>query len=350
MVPGRPPPPAGSVTEFFRAAVDRHPERVAVAAGSELLTYGELDGRSSAFAHVLRARGVGPDVPVGIHLPPSPDLAVALLGVLVAGGAYVPLEPSLPLDRLRFMAADSGMRTVVARRGDRQAAALGVPHLALDEARAAGAAARTPMLAALGFDVSLQEALATWCAGGTLVQGDPVVRRDAAALAAFLREARAERLFTTPVSLQLLAEHAAEHAGGEATGIREVMVAGEALHVTPEIAALVARDGIELCNQYGPTETHVVTEHRLPRGGAEPGSEPPIGRPIAGVRLEVLDRDLRPVASGAAGELCVGGACLARGYLGRQVITVERFVPSPSGPPGARLYRTGDLIERRGLA
>ena len=136
---------------------------------------------------------------------------------------------------------------------------------------------------------------------------------------------------------------------GNALVLREVITAGEQLVATPQIAALL--DGIPGCrlrNHYGPTETHVATAHSLPERSAEWGLLPPIGRPVPNVRVYVLDRSLRPVPIGVGGELYIGGAQVARGYLGRPRLTAERFVPSPFGPePGARIYATGDRARWR---
>jgi hypothetical protein len=136
---------------------------------------------------------------------------------------------------------------------------------------------------------------------------------------------------------------------GDALVLREVITAGEQLVATPQIAALL--DGIPGCrlrNHYGPTETHVATAHSLAERSAEWGLLPPIGRPVPNMRVYVLDRSLRPVAIGVGGELYIGGAQVARGYLGRPRLTAERFIPSPFGPePGARIYATGDRARWR---
>ncbi|HEY0016868.1 MAG TPA: non-ribosomal peptide synthetase [Longimicrobium sp.] len=132
--------------------------------------------------------------------------------------------------------------------------------------------------------------------------------------------------------------------------LREVITAGEQLVATPQIAALIeGTPGCRLHNHYGPTETHVATAHALSARSAEWGLLPPIGRPVPNMRVYVLDRTLRPVPIGVAGELYIGGAQVARGYLGRPRLTAERFIPSPFGPePGARIYATGDRARWRG--
>ena len=136
---------------------------------------------------------------------------------------------------------------------------------------------------------------------------------------------------------------------GQPLVLREVITAGEQLVATPQIAALI--DGLpggRLRNHYGPTETHVATAHDLPASSSDWSLLPPIGRPVPNMRVYVLDRALRPVPIGVAGDLYIGGVQVARGYLGRPALTAERFVPSPFGPePGARLYSPGDRARWR---
>ncbi len=135
---------------------------------------------------------------------------------------------------------------------------------------------------------------------------------------------------------------------GQGLALRDVVTAGEQLVSTPQIAALMERAGARLRNHYGPTETHVATAHDLPAHPADWSLLPPIGRPVPNVRVYVLDRTLRPVPIGVAGDLYIGGVQVARGYLGRPALTAARFVPSPFGPePGARLYAPGDRARWR---
>jgi len=187
----------------------------------------------------------------------------------------------------------------------------------------------------------------TWASGGTLVLVSEEVRRDPAALLALLIEERIERLFQPFVALQQLAE-AAVSRGRVPVSLRDLITAGEQLQVTAAVAELFRRlPKARLWNQYGPTETHVATALLLAGAPEDPArwpALPPIGRPIAGHRVRLLDRDLLPVPAGVAAELAIGGAGLARGYLGRPDLTAERFIPDPcADEPGERLYRTGDL-------
>jgi amino acid adenylation domain-containing protein len=238
---------------------------------------------------------------------------------------------------------------------------------------AAGEGARVLQFAALSFDVAFQEIFTTLCTGGTLVLLDEWVRRDARALSALLRERRIERLFVPPLMLQALAEQVAtERVGAGRSGaagttagaaalpdLRDVITAGEQLRITPPIAALFrALPGCRLHNHYGPTETHVVTALTLTGDPDRWPALPPIGTPIANTQIYVLDPRRQPVPVGVVGELWIGGAGVARGYLHRPELTAERFVADPfapdaasvdgtNGQPPARLYRTGDLARWR---
>ncbi|MFL6234427.1 MAG: amino acid adenylation domain-containing protein, partial [Thermoanaerobaculia bacterium] len=194
----------------------------------------------------------------------------------------------------------------------------------------------------LGFDVSFEELFSTWGSGGTLVLMPEEARRDPQALLSFLIEKGIERVFQPFVALQQLAEAARER-GRIPESLRELVTAGEQLRITPAVAAL-CRGGVRLFNEYGPTETHVTTAHLLEGDPGDWPALPPIGRPLANHRALLLDRAREPVPVGVPGELCVGGAGVARGYFQRPDLTAERFIPDPTGlEPGGRLYRTGDL-------
>ncbi|HYW05467.1 MAG TPA: AMP-binding protein, partial [Longimicrobium sp.] len=207
------------------------------------------------------------------------------------------------------------------------------------------AAARTLQLASLSFDVSFQEMFATWWAGGTLVLVDEWTRRDPDALVAHMRAERVERCFLPFAALQALAGADDPHL----PDLRDVVTAGEALRITPQLRAFFhANPRARLENQYGPTETHVVAAHALEGSADRWEALPPVGRPVAGTRLYVLDSTLRTAPAGAPGELYAAGESPARGYLGRPALTAERFLPDPhAAEPGARMYRTGDRARWR---
>jgi amino acid adenylation domain-containing protein len=207
---------------------------------------------------------------------------------------------------------------------------------------------RTLQFASICFDVSFQEMFSTWLSGGTLILIPDEVRRDSARLCRFLGEHQIERLFLPYIPLRELAE-VADGAGSLPGSLREVITAGEQLRITAGLTSWFRQlGGCTLQNQYGPSESHVVTAFRLEGPPGDWPVLPPIGRPIANARIYVLDAELRPVPIGIPGELHIGGTGLGRGYLGRPDLTAETFIPDPfGGEPGARLYKTGDLARFR---
>jgi amino acid adenylation domain-containing protein len=213
---------------------------------------------------------------------------------------------------------------------------------------ACGPGTKTLQLTSLSFDVAFQELFATWCGGGTLVMIGEAARQDLVGLPRLLAERGVERLFLPFVALHNLAE-VCRAEGQFPVDLREVITAGERLEVTPAIVRLFTRlPAATLDNQYGPSESHVVTAFKLEGPPEKWPALPPIGRPIANTAMYILDRHLNAVPVGVPGELFIGGVALARGYLDRPELTAERFSASPSGgdqPGGAagRLYRTGDL-------
>jgi acyl-coenzyme A synthetase/AMP-(fatty) acid ligase len=202
---------------------------------------------------------------------------------------------------------------------------------------------RTLQFTPLTFDVSFQEIFATLCSGGSLVLIGNDTRRDPSELWKVLYEREVERLFLPFIALQELAE-AACAAEWESTSLREVITAGEQLKVTPALQRFFDRLSIAILeNQYGPTECHVVTAHRLQAEPKKWPLLPPIGKPIANDQVYVLDENNTPLPIGVPGGLYLAGAGLARGYLNRPDLTAERFVPNPfSMRGGERMYRTGD--------
>jgi amino acid adenylation domain-containing protein len=214
-----------------------------------------------------------------------------------------------------------------------------------------GGPQRTLQFAALGFDVSFQEIFSTLCAGGALVLIDEGKRLNPTEMARHVIEKRIERLFVPFVGLQMLAEGVAQMEAGLKEGerlhcaLQHIIVAGEQLRIDERIRTLFNR--LELCrldNQYGPTETHLACAFRLPIESELWPVLPPIGRPIANTQVYILDKHWQPVPVGVVGELFIGGAGVARGYLDRPELTEERFLKNSfTEEKGARIYRTGDL-------
>lgn len=377
--------------QAFEQARSRWPDRIAVEHGDRRLSYEALGERSDALAAALAERGFVRE-PVGICLERSPEAAVAVLGVLKAGAHCVTLDPSYPAERLEYMLEDSGTKLVLteealaARLGLAEHAAVwygdralepGVPGVEVDlqdlsyviytsgstgRPKGVGLPHRTlanmlqwqrewstdvdrpPVLqfAPLSFDVSFQEITAAWGAGGTLVLVDEIERRDPDRLMDVIDRHRVRRIILPFVALQQMAEHSRTR-GRRCPTLTEVVSTGEQLFITPAIRRFFTEHpGVVLENHYGPSETHLATALRFGGDPSEWPDRPGIGRPVTGVTARVLDESLRPVPDGAIGQLCLGGAGVARGYLGRPGLTAEKFVADPFGAAADRMYLTGD--------
>jgi amino acid adenylation domain-containing protein len=390
----------------FAARARQTPEAPAVACGDVTLTCGELLRRANQLARRLRRHGVGPESRVGLCMERSVDQVVGILGVLAAGAAYVPLDPASPRERLAFMAEDADIRLVVTA-GDSAARLPELPEtltrIDLDAERerlaslpagdltswadasslayviyTSGSTGRPKgtlithanvtrlfdatapwfgfgerdvwtLFHSYAFDFSVWEIWGALLYGGRLVVVPWEVSRSPELFLDLLARERVTVLNQTPSAFAQLAQAEAGRAAASAdlTDLRLVIFGGEALDPA-SLAPWFVRHGDarpRLVNMYGITETTVhVTWRPLSAADARGGHRSAIGVPIADLSLAVLDRNLLPAPIGVPGELVVGGAGLARGYLGRPELTAERFVPDPSGArPGARLYRSGDL-------
>ncbi|MFC3715268.1 amino acid adenylation domain-containing protein [Luteimonas soli] len=386
---------------LIEAQVARTPDAIAVAAEDRSLTFAELNAAANRLAHHLRSLGVRPDDRVGICIERGWRMVVGLLAILKSGGAYVPMDPSYPPDRLAHMLDDSAPKVLLTERklrpllGELQATcalldlddpapawearpdsnpdpdevgltashlaymiytsgSTGLPKGAMNEHRGivnrllwmqdeyridAGDAVlqKTPF----SFDVSVWEFFWPLLTGARLVMARPEGHKDPAYLAALVREQRITTMHFVPSMLHAFLEE--RSAVGCASILRRVMCSGEALPASAVARFHELLPGVELHNLYGPTEAAVdVTAWRC-----EPGADRisvPIGRPVANTRMYVLDAHREPVPRGVTGELYIGGVQVGRGYLNRDELTAERFLPDPfSDEAGARMYRTGDL-------
>jgi len=392
-------PDAATAHRLIQQQAERTPGAVALAHAGRRVSYAELEARSNRLAHHLVGLGVGPEVRVGLCLGRSPELVVGLLGILKAGGAYVPIDPSYPRARIAFMLEDARVPVLVSDgsllgdlppvgapivlvepesdwdvpgAGGPPEVTVGPENLAYviytsgSTGRPKGAmvthrglsnylvwavkaykvaeGAGSPVHSSISFDLTVTSLFTPLIAGrrvDLLEEGLGVEQ-----LAEALRTGTDYSLVKiTPAHLQLLGQQLDPATVAGRT--RAFVIGGEAL--TAEHLAFWREHAPEtlLINEYGPTETVVGCCVHVAAGEAGAGSSIPIGRPIAGTQMYVLDGRMRPVPVGVTGELYIGGAGVARGYLNRPGLTAERFVPDPFGKAaGARLYRTGDLARR----
>ena len=394
--------------QLFEAQARTTPDAIAVAHASNgayrRLTYDQLNADANRLARFLVAGGIQPGDKVGVCMERGISQITAVLAIVKAGAAYVPLDPAYPRERLNYILDDTDAQVVLSTTDTRTSlagsdrfvmvdriaselaglspddldtelspdAALYVlhtsgstgrpkgvvmPHRSIVnlvewQARASGpeTGAVTCQFASLSFDVASQEIFSTVTSGGRLELIDDSVRREGPLLLAFLAAQGVSRLFLPPVALDELA-NAAGRKHVPLPALREVIVAGDKLDVTDTVRAwFEGLPGVRLVNQYGPTETHVVTAHILDGPAAEWPAHPPIGRPIGNAELYVLDENLEPVPPMVTGELYVAGVSVALGYLNAPDQTKERFIGHPFAA-GEVLYRTGDLCryDRKGV-
>jgi amino acid adenylation domain-containing protein/non-ribosomal peptide synthase protein (TIGR01720 family) len=378
------------VHEFFAAWAERQPDAVALVCDGAALSYAELDRRSNRMARHLNGLGVGPEVRVGVLAERSFDMMVVVLGIWKAGGSYLPLDTKLPTERLGFLLADSAPRVLVSRPGRVETLAVRperalvvsptepaidgqdgtrvtnwidpahpayviytsgstgrpkgvtVPHRGLANLAAAlpgsfvaGDRSRVLQFASPAFDGSVWETAMGLSTGATLCLAPAEDLMPGPDLLATLRELEITHVALPPSALAVLPR-------AELPALGALVVSGEAC---PSDLATAWGAERRFINGYGPTEASVCAS----LAWIAPGTgKLPIGRPLKGTYLHILDGGLRQVPVGVAGELWLGGPGLARGYLGRPELSAERFVPDPyAAEPGARLYRTGDLARFR---
>ena len=364
-------PDAATIPALFSRQAAMAPDATALICEQQQITYGELAARAGTLARRLRELGAGPGSTIAVGAPRSPELVVALLGVLQAGAAYLPLDPSYPAGRRRFMLADSGARLCVTgdEAGPRHDPEVGpvaaagaedlayviytsgstgrpkgvaIPHralanlvLAMRDLLRLTADDRLLAVTTPSFDISALELFVPLVAGATVVLLPEGLAIDGKAVAERLDRHHVSVMQATPAMWRILID------SGWRGRLTTALCGGEALDAG--LANRLARRADHVWNVYGPTETTVWSTYAPVAAGAPVT----IGRPIANTRLHVLDADLEPAPVGIAGELYIGGAGLARGYVGRSALTAQRFVPDPFATNGERLYRTGDLVRRR---
>ncbi|MDX3658022.1 amino acid adenylation domain-containing protein [Streptomyces sp. ID05-26A] len=362
------PVPDTTLVELFSHQVSRTPDATAVVFEGSSLTYAELDAQVSELAGRLAAQGVRPGSIVGVRLDRSLELIVALHAIQRAGAAYLPLDPSYPADRLSMMIEDAqpvvvlepglldGPAAEVTRPAPGDAAyviytsgstgrpkGVVVSHRAIvnrllwmQDEYGLTAEDRVLQKTPSSFDVSVWEFFWPLLTGATLVVARPDGHKDPAYLADLIDRSGVTTVHFVPSMLRAFVE-----SGARPTSLKRVICSGEALpsdlgHALPHVH-----------NLYGPTEAAVDVTYWNAAEGVGDGTVP-IGRPVWNTQVHVLDRFLRPVGPGVAGELYLGGVQLAEGYLNRPGLTASRFVANPFGT--GRLYRTGDVVRWNGAA
>jgi amino acid adenylation domain-containing protein len=380
------------IPHLFEQQAQITPGAVAVTYGNRQLMYSELNQQANNLAAQILKQSPQSTI-VGVSTLRSVDTIVSVLAILKAGKAYLPLDADYPKDRLEQIITDSGIDTCLITESQKSffellpvgiilsdktypesaspslihkpdgayvlytSGSTGTPkgvvmgHAALvnlllwqKEKSIAQTGTNTLQFAPLTFDVSFQEIFATLSTGGTLVLIDEELRIDPVKLLDYIEHQSINRIFLPFVVLQYLTEAAIANKHIPAC-LQEVMTAGEQLKVTPQVTAFFkALPGAVLYNQYGPTETHVVTELKLSGDAALWLALPSIGVPISQTDIIILDESLKAVAYGESGELCVAGISLANGYLNKPELTAEKFTFfQESENKATRIYRTGDL-------
>ncbi|WP_010494699.1 non-ribosomal peptide synthetase [Paenibacillus elgii] len=392
---------AGTICERFEQQAARTPERTALVFGERTVSYGELNRQANRLAHRLQTLGIGPDTPVGVCLDRSPELVAGLLAVLKAGGAYVPLDPALPPERLGYMMERAGVKALVTKLAWAEGLAV-QPNLAvvcLDDGMAgleaeprhnpdskAGAghlmyviftsgSTGTPkgasvyrsgfenllqwytcefgmteedrvlMISSPSFDLTQKNIFAPLVTGGQLVLL-PSGPYDAAEVVSLIERHGITLLNGTPSAFYPLLDVTASTGYGPLATLRHVFLGGEPI-AADRLTAWTASEACraEVVNTYGPTEcTDVTVYGRLANMPSLVGKPVPIGRPVAGTRVYILNRELGLQPMGLPGELCIAGVQVGGGYVGDAELTADKFVANPYGDELAPvLYRTGDL-------
>ncbi|MEY2489308.1 MAG: hypothetical protein QOC70_1250 [Verrucomicrobiota bacterium] len=388
--PGRPARSFEQLVPRMIAAQARlNPDRIALAMGSEELTYAELELRASQLANYLRSLGAGPEVLVGLCVERSPQFVVAALAIMQCGAAYLPMDSAHPAERLRFIVKDAAIRLLVTQGNfadrfadlDARIVALDAEKSAIDQQPAhlpevrpgidslayviytsgstgrpkgveithrnlsnlvfwhvsafdLDSSTRATFQSGVGFDAAVWEIWPSLAVGSALYLPDGLTRLSAESLRDWLVCHQITISFVpTAMAEQLIA--LPWPAGG---ALRFLLTGADTLHRYPPAGL-----PFSLVNNYGPTECTVVATSAVIAADSPRHGLPPIGLPIDNVRIHILDEQLRAVPQGVPGEIYIGGEGVARGYRNRPDLTAERFVADPFNIEGGRLYRTGDL-------
>lgn len=380
------------IHEFFEEHVQRTPQALAILYEGRQLTYADLNQRANQLAHYLRQQGVRPEMLVGICMERVPEALLGILAILKAGAAFVPMDPAYPVERLQFMQQNAGIAFMLTQQSHREKMIEGLQVVYLDQDRqqiethtcdnpaplasldnlaymiyTSGSTGmpkgvivehrqllnqlmwcvdvlgvnshdRILQKASITFDTSMMETLLPLFAGAAIIWAGVGGERDPEYLAGLIPEQGVTFMDVVPTWLDSVLDYTNRDAW---RSVRAVSIGAEALSLSLA-RKFREQSQVPLWNCYGPTETTIQSTAWLCDLGPEMIS---IGRPIANTQAYVLDKKMNPVPVGVPGELCLGGAGLARGYWKCGDLTAERFVPDGlSGKMGERIYRTGDLV------
>ncbi|MBC9250735.1 hypothetical protein A9179_10650 [Pseudomonas alcaligenes] len=388
--------PLVNLSQRISQQAARTPQAPALVFGEQTLNYAELEQRINRLANRLRGLGVNRGSLVGISLERSLELVIGLHAIVRAGGAYVPLDPEYPLERLAYLLEDSGVDLLLSHSAllERLPLPAGLQALSLDREDCSTESATPPAVTLQGndlayliytsgstgkpkgagnshealanrilwmqeayqlgagdvvlqktpfsFDVSVWEFFWPLITGACLAVAAPGDHRDPQKLVELIQRHKVSTLHFVPSMLQAFLLHPDVE---QCQSLTRVICSGEALPAELQVRTFQRLPQAGLYNLYGPTEAAIDVSHWT---CVEEGRHAvPIGRPIANLRLHILDAQLNPVPQGVPGELYIAGIGLARGYHRRPELTAERFLPDPHGPAGSRMYRTGDLVRWR---
>ncbi|KZN57555.1 hypothetical protein N473_06630 [Pseudoalteromonas luteoviolacea CPMOR-1] len=379
-----------SIADIISAQAQKTPEQSALIFAGEHMSYAQFEQRTNQLAHWLIAQGIGAEDQIGVYFDRSFEMVIALIGVMKSGAAYVPLDPNLPADRVEYIAQNSTFKLVLGNRDNQQfnvpyfawsalseqlethrsdypnvtilpqqaayviytSGSTGKPkgvvnhHHALynriswqDQAYPIGSQDRVLQKTPYGFDVSVWEFFWPLMRGATLVVAEPEIHKEPRELAELIQAQQVTLLHFVPSMLQAFVS---EPLAQKCTSIKHIICSGEALPAALQADTLKLLPQLEIHNLYGPTEAAIDVSYYECDGRADKAV--PIGKPIAGCELWVLDQQLNLSPIGAVGELYIGGVGLSRGYANRPDLSAERFVANPFAHDGSRLYRSGDLV------
>ncbi|RBL91355.1 non-ribosomal peptide synthase/polyketide synthase [Chitinophaga flava] len=376
-----------TINALFAEQAALYPGVPAVVAGGQTLTYNELEQRSNQLAHYLQHIGVTSETYVGICIERSVEMIVSILGILKAGAAYVPVDPDYPEERISYMLSDTGAKIVLSSRASKHA----VENIAgiiilLDEGRIADFPVTAPvhtvpstaaayviftsgstgkpkgviarhrgvvnlihcqskafhimpeervlMTSDYCFDASVEQLFFALLNGGTLVLPDKEILADMRLFEQFLDEQRISHLEASPGLISNIT-------AGKYSALKRILSGGEACR--SELAERWS-NYVDFYNIYGPTEASIsALIYQYTANRSYPTGALPIGKPLANVRVYILDNDGHPVPVGVKGELYIGGAGVTAGYLNNPELTAARFINDPfTNEPGAKMYRSGD--------